>query len=608
MRLASGLLRAPRTWALVAGLLLLLGAPPVHAQSTGERINSYQIEVQVTQPRGDLVVTEVIEYDFGANHRRGILRYIPVRFNYDDRHDRVYPLEVLSVQGSPGTPDDYEVYQESDNTVIRIGDPDRTITGPHRYTISYRVRGAMNGFENHDELYWDVVGMDWEVPIGRVSATVTTPAQVTQVACFAGPHRSSLPCQTAAAEGSRAEFAHPALDPFEALTVVVGIPSGVIAPPAPILEERWSLARAFSVTPVTLAGALSTMGILVWLVYHQVWKRGRDRRYAGSAVDAAMGVGGPEVPVRWRERPGVPVEYVPPEGLKPGQVGTLMDETANTLDVIATIIDLAVHGYLRIEEIPKEGWFGKPDWRLVRLKSETDLKPYERLLFLSIFSAGREQVLLSQLEERFAPRLRSVQDALYKDVVNKGWFSTRPDHVRQTWTAIGVVLMLAGAGILVAAAAFTNIALMAVPFPVAGLLVLGNAHRMPSRTARGTALARRIEGFRKFIEDSEADRARFAERKHLFSEYLPYAIVFGATEKWAKAFEGLEGAMPDTSWYVGSPGQVVTMSALANSMSGFTVATSGTITSTPPSVSGGSGFGGGGFSGGGGGGGGGRSW
>ena len=128
---------------------------------------------------------------------------------------------------------------------------------------------------------------------------------------------------------------------------------------------------------------------------------------------------------------------------------------------------------------------------------------------------------------------------------------------------------------------------------------------MPRRTARGTAALRRVLGFRRFIDESEAERARFAERTNLFSEYLPYAIVFGCTEKWARAFAGLDGELPDISWYGGHG--VFTASSFSESMDGFAVTTAGTMTSTP-SGSGSSGFGGGGSSGGGGGGGGGGSW
>ncbi|HET7654451.1 MAG TPA: hypothetical protein VFK42_15545, partial [Acidimicrobiales bacterium] len=110
----------------------------------------------------------------------------------------------------------------------------------------------------------------------------------------------------------------------------------------------------------------------------------------------------------------------------------------------------------------------------------------------------------------------------------------------------------------------------------------------------------------RFIDESEKDRAQFAERANLFSEYLPYAVVFGATEKWARAFAGLDGQLPETGgWYVGT--HPFTIASFNSSMDHFTTTTAGTIASTP-SGSGGSGFGGGGFSGGGGGGGGGGSW
>jgi uncharacterized membrane protein len=130
---------------------------------------------------------------------------------------------------------------------------------------------------------------------------------------------------------------------------------------------------------------------------------------------------------------------------------------------------------------------------------------------------------------------------------------------------------------------------------------------MPSRTAKGTGLLRRTFGFRTFItEGTEAAMAKFAEKENLFSDYLPYAIVFGVTDKWAKVFERLSGstAPPQTGWYI-SP-HPFSYGAFSSSMDHFTTSTTGAIASTPAG-SGGSGFSGG-FSGGGGGGGGGGSW
>ena len=220
-------------------------------------------------------------------------------------------------------------------------------------------------------------------------------------------------------------------------------------------------------------------------------------------------------------------------------------------------------------------------------------------------------MLLSELKGTFARDLAQVQSELYDDAVGQGWFVARPDHVRALWVGVGVAVIVSGVVLTGLAAAFTTFGLVPVPLVVAGVVLLACAGRMPHRTPRGTGVLRRTLGFRTFIEQSEKERARFAERKNLFSEYLPYAIVFGATEKWAKAFAGLDGALPDTGgWYVGHHGFGFDHLLFSRTMGSFTTTTAGTIASSPPTTGtlGGSGFGGGGFSGGGGGGGGGGSW
>jgi hypothetical protein len=130
---------------------------------------------------------------------------------------------------------------------------------------------------------------------------------------------------------------------------------------------------------------------------------------------------------------------------------------------------------------------------------------------------------------------------------------------------------------------FTHAALLGIPLLVAGILFTFGAYWSPQRTAKGTAVLRHTEGFRRFINESEKERARFAERKNLFSEYLPYAIVFGATGKWAAAFAGLDDQPPDTSsWYIAST--PFTFLAFSSAIDGFTVSTSGTLRRRPIDV------------------------
>lgn len=257
-----------------------------------------------------------------------------------------------------------------------------------------------------------------------------------------------------------------------------------------------------------------------------------------------------------------------------------------------------------IEELPKQGWFGKPDWTLRKLREPDDgLLPYERRLLRGLFDQGDEVLLLS-LKATFVPRLRRVQDALYDDVVKRGWFLGRPDRVRRRWSGIGVAVFALGAVLEFAAVRWTKLALLPIPLVLFGLLILAGAHAMPRRTPKGTGLVRRIQGFRTVIATAETHLSRWAEQENVFTRYLPYAIVFGLTEKWAKAFEGLARG-PDTSWYL-SPRPFV-YANFGEAMDGFSTVAAGTIASTPGG-SGGSGFGSGGGAGGGGGGGGGGSW
>lgn len=611
---------------------VLLSAPAAHAQAGAEVVRGYRVAITVGKD-GSMLVTERIDYDFGSAKRHGIFRDIPVRVPLDDRYDRVYPVDGVSVTATPaGTPAGFKLENAGELLRIVIGDPNKTVTGRHVYTIQYRVRGALNGFRDHEELYWNAIGPYWDVPIESAVVVVRAPAPVQAEACFRGPLRSILPCSSMSFSLDVARFRERALQPREGVTVVVSLATGSAAV-GPIRQERWAIQRAFSVTPVTggLAGAV--LLLLLVAMGRLFWVSGRDRRAAGSPVDAAFprpaGEGGDpqgERPVPLLERGATPVEFAPPEDIRPGQVGTLVDEVAGPLDVTATIVDLAVRGYLRIEEIPRRHPWGQPDWRLVKLKQPDDvLLTYERKLVNALFETpeaeeegadgaaqstaqaerGLVTVRLSSLRRHFASRLRRVEDALYEDAVDRRWFAGRPDRVRGTWAKWGWLLFVSGAGLTGLAAARSHLGLLPAPVALAGLVLAWGSRWMPRRTPKGTGLVRRVLGFRTYIDTALKQEARFDEREDIFSRYLPYAVVFGLTEKWARAFGDLGDRQPAVgAWYVGP--HPFTMGSLASSIDHFSVATTGSIASSP-GASGSSGFGGG-FSGGGGGGGGGGSW
>jgi uncharacterized protein (TIGR04222 family) len=602
--------RRPATALLFLALLtatVLSTATTADAQTGVEQITSYHTDVTI-EPRGTILVQETIAYDFGLVPHHGIFRIVPTRTSESGKagYDRVYPLTVVSVTASEGTPAQYSVETDGNDQRIKIGDPDRTITGAHTYVITYRVRGALNGFADHDELVWNAVGVKWPVPITDVTAVVHAPAAIQRVGCTSGSFGSTFACDSAVSSGDTATFTQAKLGPYEGLTLTVALPSGAVHPaPKPVLEERFSLTSAFRATPATGGLAGGMLAVLLLVVALLVWRFGRDRRYAGSAVDAAYGKdGAPETSAPLREAE-TPVEFVPPDGLRPGQLGTLIDFTANPLDVTATVVDLAVRGYLKIEEVEKEWYQFKHDWKLTKLDQSEALHRYERTLYDGLFKDG-DEVKLSDLHNTFAARMQSVQKELVDDAMAKGWFARRPGTVKGWFVAFGVLVLAGGIGLTILLAATTHAALIGLPVVVAGVLMIVAARWMPKRTAKGYAVLRHAEGFKRFIDESEKRRAEFAEKKNLFSEYLPYAVVFGATKKWANAFAGLGDEPPDTSsWYVSQ--HALDYALFSSAIDGFAVTTAGTLTSAPAST-GSSGFGGGGFSGGGGGGGGGGSW
>jgi uncharacterized membrane protein YgcG len=591
---------------LVAAVLLVLLAVPAWAQSAQEVIHDYTVEIQIL-PDGDLRITETIDYDFGSELHHGIFRTIPTRYYRDEVYDRVYRIEDVSVTASAGAPSDTEVSQEGTSTVIRIGDSDVEISGRHTYAIAYRVDGALNAFADHDELYWNAIGDEWAVPIERAEVTVVAPQAMQRVTCFQGYAGATESCR-AEQEGATATFsAGRTLQPFEGLSIVVAIPKGAVPEPKPILDERWSAGRAFSLNPGTVTTSLAVLVLLGGALFRMWSREGRDRRFLGSPIDQVMGTTSGEnetVPIGEGDFEA-PVEFAPPEGVRPGQIGTLLDERANVIDVTATIVDLAGRGFLLIREIPDRGLFSKADWTLIRLeKGETELLPYEKQLLHGLFRDGNE-VKVSELKTTFAERLHDVEQSLYKDAMRQKWFRARPDHVRTRWAGRGAFLAVAGGVLTFVLARWTHWGLVGIPVIIAGVALALMARWMPARTAKGTAMLRRIRGFRRVIATAETHMSRWAEEENVFTRYLPYAIVFGLTKKWAKAFEDL-GIQPDTSsWYAGS--RAFTAVAFADSIDGFAVTTGGTLASTP-AASGSSGFGGGGFSGGGGGGGGGGSW
>jgi uncharacterized membrane protein len=215
-------------------------------------------------------------------------------------------------------------------------------------------------------------------------------------------------------------------------------------------------------------------------------------------------------------------------------------------------------------------------------------------------------VKLSDLKYKFRSQLRVIQNAMYDDVVTQGWFRSRPDRTRQRFTALAVFALVVAVGITAVVGVLTSYALVPVGLVLGAVTLMITAGRMPARTGRGSAMFSRVRGFRRlFDEGDQGLREKFAEQHEIFSQYLPYAIVFGCTDKWARVFADLDAEQLQTNWYRGNAPFNALL--LASSIDHFGTVATGTMYASQPSSSSSSGFGGG-FSGGGGGGGGGGSW
>ncbi len=589
--------------ALGIGLTAVVaGASAAPAQSVGEHISNYVVAMHLGAD-GSLQMDEQITYDFGSAAHHGIFRDIPERELYDAHHDRTYRIAAVSAQAD-GTGTAVKKSHSGRYLHLRIGDANATVTGVHHYQILYTVAGAAKTYPDHQELFWDAIGTQWTVPIDQAAVTVIAPATITKVACYSGPKGSRLGCTRESNNGRTATFFQTDLGTEEGVTVVVGLPPHTIVPdPQPILVRRRTLADAFAVRVNTVVPAILVAIAAIGGVLTLAWRRGRDRRFTGSATDAAFGNGtGAEERIGPGRDDAGPVEFVPPDHVLPGQVGTLVDEHANLVDVTATIVDLAVRGWLTITDLDQE-----KDYELAATESAGNgtLLPYETLLMNSLFGAG-PSVKLSDLKYKFRTDLARVQDAMYDDTVTQGWFRIRPDRIRRRFVALATLALLLAIGVTALVGITSSFALVPVGLVLGAITLLAAANRMPARTGKGSAMFSRVRGFRRlFDEGDQGLREKFAEQHEIFSQYLPYAIVFGCTDKWARVFSQLDADQLETSWYRGNAPFNALL--LASSINHFGTVATGTLYASQPSSSSSSGFGGG-FSGGGGGGGGGGSW
>ncbi|HOY56447.1 MAG TPA: DUF2207 domain-containing protein [bacterium] len=562
-----------------------------------EEVNVFSSAITI-QSNSSIVVTENIGYDFGILERHGIYRDIP--YQYQARGGN-YSLDIniLSVQDESGAKVNHTESRSGGKLRIKIGDADKMLIGQKNYFIKYEVAGALNYFDDHDELYWNVTGNDWVVNIKKAAASVSLPnLSINQdnlkTACYAGELGSSdqsLCKVTMDQTNKKINFTYTGgtLAPGQGLTLVLSFPKGLVHQPS--LGEI--ILKRITDNLIVFLPLL----VLIFLLWY--WnKYGRDARGRGTVVP----------------------EFGPPEGVLPAEAGVVYDEKMDDKDTAATVIDLARRGYLKLKQSEQKKVLGfnvSGDWSIIKLKPlDEELEVFEHNLLSAFFEGveAKKEVVLAQLkrDSHLMMKMKEFKKNIYNSVTLKGWFASNPDKIRGKFSGIGI-------GILVVIYIFADVFDMVKIGGTFGMLAVGLsavlflifARLMPKKTPEGALLKEKLEGFKMFLAVTEKDRVAFnfspAKNPEKFAEYLPWAIIFGVEKEWATVFADID--LPQPEWCEGYWAGNFNALMLSNALSSFNHDFNKSLTAAgAAAASGGSGLGGGGFSGGGFGGGGGGSW
>jgi uncharacterized membrane protein len=535
-----------------------------------EKIDSFDSQI-IANKNGQLRVTETIKYSFDT-FKHGIFRFIPLSSLVGNNLVRNIQIQFIEVSRD-GRPENFVDQSNTDQASIKIGNASQTITGSHVYKITYLVNNQIGNYDDHDEIYWNVNGTGWEVPVATVSATIAGPIDVTKTTCYSGVQGSrAQTCGSYIQNGQAHFFTKKSLEPAENLSAVAGFPSNTF--PASTLVENKPPEPPPAWLIFTLIGLVAVYYIILPLVVF-IWYflKHHKSRFGPITVNFDF-----------------PLDS---EGkrLAPAEAGIIDNATLERDDISATIFDLAVRKYLKIVEIKKEHKiFGigptSQSLQLQKLKSVDDenLSEFERTLMQKLFEDGAKTVDIDEIPDDFYKTFDKIQEQVYSSLVERKIFKESPTGKRTAIGCLGVVVFLTG-----------NILLTIVMIYIYS--------KINTRTEEGDKLDWQIDGLKLFLKNMKREYKWQAENLYTVEKYIPFAIALGYIEEFMEQLKILYPNYQPT-WYSGS--NFYTNYAIYSSLMNNSFATS--APSRGSSYSSSSGFSSGGFSGGGGGGGGGGSW
>jgi len=558
-----------------------------------DQINNFYSEITVNRDTS-ISIKETINYETSLQ-KHGIYRYIPVRYNRDNIS---YFAAVKNITITDDSKSNIPFTKTTDNrnVTLKIGDPDTTFTGKKTYIISYRVENALQEFSDHDELYWDITGEGWQIPVLKSSAVIKSEvAPIDSVICYSGPIGSNDGKCTNKYTQSEATFNYDQ-------EIVYG--------------DNFTVAVAFSKpnqiqfpTPTQklikkiLDNGLAIIPFIPFVIMFWLWfTKGRDMVFLSANVFNLD----PKQPQKRKPLFGglrTPFVYEPLANLTPGEAGLLLDERVDNQDVVAEIIDLARKKYLTIKAKDIKKLFGKSrDYQFNKINKDiNNLPKQQKFLMEKIFATG-DEVTLSDLKGSFYNHIARAKSMITNSMFDKKAFVSNPNSIRVLYILLAAVL---SGLIFISATAITGFIL--VPIPMLALITIPFmfllAWNMVSKTAIGSNLSMQAKGLQETIRRG-AWREKNMEKNLFFEEMLPFAIALGVVKQLSHDMEKLNIQPPQ---YFSDPIiQTIGFNSFINS---FNSQATSSLSYNPSSssYSGGSGFSGG-SSGGGGGGGGGGSW
>lgn len=544
-----------------------VGSPESSELSQVKRWDFERFDTEVTvNEDGTLTVweTQVVNFEGSFSVLNRDLSTSRASFDEGKTYGRVdvRNVKVFDLEGNP-YPDDMWSTDRFDSTV-RVEINFSASNEQKGWIVKYDMKGAMIYADDYDRLYWNAVSINRDVPIKESNVTVNLPQEIdmNEVAYTQYIKEGGGLLVSSGTEGSSVWWNASNIDPFAAFTIDVAFPKGYINIPQMYRSSYGWMMLILSVL-IGLAGLL--IMILLWL------KFGRDIGRRGVLV----------------------VQYGPPKNMSPSEVGFLYKQKLKPALLSATIVHLAIRGYMQIiEDVGNKKFSKKKAFGFKATdKDRAGLNQYEKFIMSGLFSLG-PYVTEKQLRNSFYVHIKGIYGAIKDSVMKREFFSKDPAFVRKIYEWVGAFIIAFFPIMLILFHIWYDLGYTLIligGFVFAGLVVMLMGNAMPSRTAEGSKACEHIEGFKEYLQRAEALEIESMTVEN-FESNLAYAMALEVSDKWASKFGDIYSTPPN--WYSSPYYSSFNTMYIAGSLNSMSKQVGSAMTSSPSS-DGGGGFGGG---------------